>query len=67
MLAIAQGTARMGTLVVAPTVQSPIITTLYALLETLQDHIVLEDDAVVIAAVVRLFSDGYAKFLNGTH
>lgn len=64
MLAIARETATMGTLAVAPIVHTPTITTLYALIETLQDQVVPADDAVMTAAVVRLCKAGYAKFLS---
>jgi hypothetical protein len=64
MLAIARETATMGTFAVAPMVHTPTITTLYSLIETLQDQVVPADDSVVTAAVVRLCKAGYAKFLN---
>lgn len=64
MLATTQETATMGTFAVAPIVHTPAITTLYALIETLQDQVIPEDDATVTAVVVRLCKAGYAKFLN---
>jgi hypothetical protein len=47
-------------------VHTPIITSLYTLIETLQDQVVPEDDAVVIAVVARLCNAGYVKCLNVT-
>lgn len=64
MLAKAQEAATIGTLAVASTVHTPIITTLYALIETVQDQVIPGDDAAVTAAVVRLCNAGYVKFLN---
>jgi hypothetical protein len=49
---------------VDPRVHTPTITTLYALIEAVQDQVVTEDDAAVTAAVVRLCNAGYVKFLN---
>ena len=54
----------MKTLAVAPIIHPPTITTLYALIETLQDQVAPEDDTAVTAAVVGLCKAGYAKFLN---
>jgi hypothetical protein len=39
---------------------------LYALIETLQDRVIPENDATVTAVVVHLCKAGYAKFLNVT-
>jgi hypothetical protein len=64
MLTIGQEFATMGTRAVAPIVHAPTTTTLYALIETLQDQVVPTDDAVVTATVARLCNAGYAKFLN---
>lgn len=64
MLAITQETTTMRTFSVTPIVYPPIITTLYALIETLQDQVVPEDDAVVTAAVAWLCHAGYVKFPN---
>ena len=64
MLAIAQKTATMGAFADVPIVHTPTMTTLCALIETLQDQVVPEDDAAVTAAVIHLCKAGYAKFLN---
>jgi len=45
-------------------VHTPIITSLYTLIETLQDQVAPEDDAAVVAVVARLCNAGYVKFLN---
>ena len=66
MLATTQETATMGTFAAAPIVHTPTITTLYALIETLQNQVVPEDDATVTAVVVRLCNTGYVTFLNGS-
>lgn len=64
MLAVAKEAATIGAFEVAPIVHIPTITTLYALIATLQDQVAPEDDAAVTAAVVRLCNAGYVKFLN---
>jgi hypothetical protein len=45
-------------------VYTPIITSLYTLIETLQDEVAPEDDAIVIAVVACLCNAGHIKFLN---
>jgi len=64
MPAVAEETATIGTLVVDHMVHTPIITTLYDLIEALQDQVTPQDDAAVTAAVVHLFNTDYVKFLN---
>jgi hypothetical protein len=54
----------MKTLAAGPIMRPSTITTLYALIETLQDQVAPEDDTAVTAAVVRLCKAGHAKFLN---
>jgi hypothetical protein len=66
MLAVAEEAVTIGTFAVAPIVYTPIITTLYALIATLQDQVAREDDAAVTVAVVRLCNAGYVKFLNAS-
>jgi hypothetical protein len=65
MPAVAEEAAIIGTFAVNPIVHTPTITTLYTLIETLQDQVVPEDDAAVTAVVARLCHAGYVKFLNG--
>ena len=64
MLAVAEEAATIGTLAIDPMVHTPTITTLYDLIEALQDHVAPQDDAAVTAAVVHLFKADYVKFLN---
>jgi hypothetical protein len=64
MRAVADEAATTGTLVMNPIVYPPTITTLYDLMEALQDQVTPEDDATVTAAVVHLFNADYVKFLN---
>jgi hypothetical protein len=64
MLAIVEEATTIGMFAVDPRVHTPTITTLYALIEAVQDQVVTEDDAAVTAAVVRLCNAGYVKFLN---
>ena len=45
-----------------PIVYTPIITTLYDLIEALQEQVAPEDDAVVTAAVVHLFNADYVRW-----
>jgi len=61
---VAEEAAIIGTFAVPPIVHTPTITTLYALIETLQDQVVPEDDAAVTAVVARLYNAGYVTFLN---
>jgi hypothetical protein len=64
MLAVADEAATIGTFAVSPIVHTPTITTLYALIATLQAQVAPEDDAAVTAVVTRLCNAGYVKFLN---
>ena len=64
MFAIAEEAATIATLEVDPIVHTPTITTLYELIEALQNQVEPEDDVVVTAAVVHLCNAGYVKFLN---
>ena len=64
MLAIVEEATTIGMFAVAPLVHPPAITTLYTLIEAVQDQVVTEDDAAVTATVVRLCNAGYVKFLN---
>ena len=61
---VAEEAVAIGMFEVDPSVHTPAITTLYALIETLQDQGVPEDDATVTAAVACLCNAGYVKFLN---
>ena len=63
---VAEEAAIIGTFAVVPIIHTPTITTLYALIETLQDQVVPEADAAVTAVVVRLCNTGYVTFLNGS-
>jgi hypothetical protein len=63
---VAEEAAIIGMFAVNPIVHTPTITTLYALIETLQDQVVPEDDAAVTAVVARLYNAGYVTFLNGS-
>jgi hypothetical protein len=45
-----------------PIVYTPTITTLYDLIEALQEQVAPEDDAVVTAAVVHLFNADYVRW-----
>ncbi len=48
-----------------PISYSPAVkTTLYSLIETLQDQAIPEDDIAVTATVARLCKAGYVKFLS---
>ena len=64
MFAETKITAAIDTVAVAPIVHIPTITTLYALIGTLQEQVAPEDDALVTATVARLCNAGYVKFLN---
>jgi hypothetical protein len=64
MLAVAEEAVTIEALEVDPIVHIPTITTLYELIEALQNQVEPEDDAAVTAAVVHLFNAGYVKFLN---
>ena len=64
MRTVADEATITGTLVMDPIVHTPTITTLYDLVEALQDQVTPEDDATVTAAVVHLFNADYVKFLN---
>ena len=57
-------TAAIDMAAVAPIVHTPVVTTLYALIGTLQEQVAPEDDPIVTAAVARLCNAGYVKFLN---
>jgi hypothetical protein len=63
MPAVAEETATIETFEV-DTMHTPTITTLYELIEALQDQVEPEDDATVTAAVVHLFNAGYVKYLT---
>lgn len=62
MLAVAEEAATIGTLAMDPIVYTPIITTLYDLIEALQEQVAPEDDAVVTAAVVHLLNADYVRW-----
>jgi hypothetical protein len=64
MRAIAKEAATIGTFAVLPIAHTPTITTLYALIETVQDQVAPEDDAAVNTTVARLCNAGYVTFLN---
>jgi hypothetical protein len=64
MFAEAKKAATIDTLAVAPIVHIPAITTLYALIATLQEQVAPENDVLVTATVARLCNAGYVKFLN---
>lgn len=64
MFAETKITAAIEKVARAPTVHTPAITTLYALIGALQEHVAPEDDALVTTAVARLCNAGYVKFLN---
>jgi hypothetical protein len=64
MLARVEETTTIGVFAGASLVHTPTITTLYALIEAVQDQVVTEDDAAVTATVARLCNAGYVKFLN---
>jgi hypothetical protein len=51
---VAEEAAIIGMFAVVPIIHTPTITTLYALIETLQDQVVPEADAAVTAVVARL-------------
>ena len=63
---VAEEAAIIGMFAVVPIIHTPTITTLYALIETLQDQVVPEADAAVTAVVARLCNTGYVTFLNGS-
>jgi hypothetical protein len=64
MLAVAEEAATIATLEVDPIVHIPTLTTLYDLIEALQDQVAPENDAAVIAAAVHLCNTAHVKFLN---
>jgi hypothetical protein len=64
MLAVAEDAATIETSAVDPLVHTPTCTTLYNLIEAVQEQVVPEDDAVVIAAVAHLCKAGYVKYLR---
>ena len=64
MLAAAEEAVTIRTCAVTPIIHPAAITTLYALIETLQDQVAPEDDAAVTVAVAHLCRAGYVKFLN---
>jgi hypothetical protein len=64
MLAVVKEAATIRALAIAPIMHTPTITTLYALIETVQDQVAPEDDAAVNTTVARLCNAGYVTFLN---
>ena len=64
MLDVAEETATIETFEVEPMFTSPPITTLYDLIEALQDQGEPEDDAAVTTAVAYLCNAGYVKYLT---
>ena len=64
MLAITEEGTSIGMFEVTPVVHTPTITTLYALIESLQERVEPEEDAAVTIAVARLCQAGYVKVLH---